>query len=76
MKVKKYVRLAAGAALVVFLAAQAQASGGSMGGSEGMLQELKRMIEQQQAQLDRAGGRNRSLEGAACRQQRGNQHQG
>ncbi len=53
MKVKKYVRMAAGAAFVVFLAAQVQASGGGMGSSDGMLQELKRMIEQQQAQLDR-----------------------
>ncbi len=54
MKMKRYVRMATGAALVIFLSSQVQASGsGSMGGSEDMLQELKRMIEQQQAQLDR-----------------------
>ena len=52
MKVKQYARIAAGAAFVVLLAGQVQASGGSaMGASESMLQELKRMIEQQQAQL-------------------------
>jgi len=54
MKVKQYARIAAGAAFVVLLAGQVQASGGSaMGASESMLQELKRMIEQQQAQLDK-----------------------
>ncbi len=54
MKVKQYARIAAGAAFVVLLAGQVQASGGSgMGANDSMLQELKRMIEQQQAQLDK-----------------------
>lgn len=54
MRVKQYARIAAGAALVVFLAGQVQASGGGgMAVNDSMLQELKRMIEQQQAQLDK-----------------------
>ena len=54
MRVKQYARIAAGAALVVFLSGQVQASGGSgMAVNDSMLQELKRMIEQQQAQLDK-----------------------
>ena len=53
VKVKYYARIATGAALAVFLTGQVQASGASgMGVSEDMLQELKRMIEKQQAQLD------------------------
>ena len=54
MRVKQYARIAAGAALVVFLSGHVQASGGSgMAVNDSMLQELKRMIEQQQAQLDK-----------------------
>jgi hypothetical protein len=54
MRVKQYARIAAGAALVVFLAGQVQASGGSgMAVNDSMLQELKRMLEQQQAQIDK-----------------------
>jgi len=54
MKVKQYARIAVGAAMVVFLAGQVQGSGGSgMVMDDNMLQELKRMIEQQQAQLDK-----------------------
>jgi len=52
MKMKTYARIAAGAALALCLTTQAQASGsGTM--DDNMLQELKRMIEQQQAQIDK-----------------------
>ena len=62
MKVKQYARVAVGAALVVFLAGQVQGSGGSaMPMDENMLQELKRMIEQQQAQLDKQAAEISSL---------------
>ena len=54
MRVKQYARMAAGVALVVFFAGQVQASGGSgMAVNDNMLQELKRMIEQQQVQMDK-----------------------
>ena len=52
MKIKKYARIAAGTAMALCLAVQVQASGGGKMDSD-MLQELKRMIEQQQAQIDR-----------------------
>lgn len=53
MRAKRYITIAAGAAFAVCLATQVQASGS--GGSmmnDNMLQELKRMIEQQQKQID------------------------
>jgi len=52
MKIKRYGRIAAGAALSLCLATQVYASGSSPMDNN-MLQELKRMIEQQQAQLDK-----------------------
>jgi uncharacterized coiled-coil protein SlyX len=53
MRVKRYVRVAAvGTALALCLTTQGQASGSSMVDND-MLQELKRMIEQQQTQIDK-----------------------
>ncbi len=52
MKIKTYARIAAGAAVVLCLGTQVQASGSGTADNN-MLQELKRMIEQQQAQLDK-----------------------
>lgn len=52
MSVKKYARLAMIAAVSVSIAPHAWASG-SGGVDADMLQELKRMIEQQQAQIDK-----------------------
>ena len=54
MRLRRYGRLAAGAALSLCLTSQVYASGSGSGMVDNdMLQELKRMIEQQQAQIDK-----------------------
>lgn len=52
MKIKRYLRIASVPALALCLTAQAQAAGSGMTG-DNMLQELKKMVEKQQAQIDR-----------------------
>ncbi len=61
---KRYARIAVGTGLALCLSAQAQAAGSSFMMDDHMLQELKGMIQQQQAQIDK-----QAAEIAALKQQ-------
>ncbi len=61
---KRYPQIAVGTAFALCLSAQVQAAGSSGMMNDHMLQELKRMIQQQQAQLDK-----QAAEIAALKQQ-------